>query len=97
MYETYGNRFISDNTRIWTTAASMIPLSFGAFVVLASIDQPSRLQVVLFPLAGWLLMSVWLVIAENHRAFQDPSLQCIRAIERVWGFEQGPPLKNTHS
>lgn len=93
LYEGYSSRFLSDNTRIWTTAATMIPLSLGAFVVLASIDRPSRSQIVLLPLAGWLLMSIWLVIAENHRAFQEASHQWMRAVERIWGFDEALPEK----
>jgi hypothetical protein len=91
IYEMRVSRFLADNNRIWTTAASMIPLSLGAFVVLASIDKPSRLQVILFPLAGWILMSVWLVIAEKHRIFVDKSLEVIRGIERIWGLQEPQP------
>jgi hypothetical protein len=88
LYQGYSSRFLSDNARIWTTAATMIPLSLGSFVVLASIERPSRFQVVLLPLTGWLLMSIWLVIAENHRAFQEASEKWLIALEQVWGFDK---------
>lgn len=88
MYETYANQFLSDINRIWTTAASFIPLSLGAFAVLISIDHPSFSQILLLSLTGWLLISVWLVIAENHRAFQEKSHRWMREIERIWGFEE---------
>jgi hypothetical protein len=88
MYEAYANQFLSHINRIWTTAASFIPLSLGAFAVLISIDHPSFSQILLLSLAGWLLISVWVVIAENHRAFQEGSRQWMREIERIWGFEE---------
>ena len=64
----------------------MIPLSLGSFPVLASIDHPSPGQIVALAVAGWTLATTWLVIAENHRAFQDQSAAWIRAIERCWGM-----------
>jgi hypothetical protein len=90
LYERYTDRFLADNARIWSTAASMIPLSLGGFVVLASITRPQLFQVVLFPVASWILMSVWLVIAENHRAFQQASHQKLNDIERIWDFPSRP-------
>lgn len=93
IYQGYSQRFLSDNTRIWATAATMIPLSLGAFVVLASIDRPSRFQIVILPLTGWLLMSIWLVIAENYRSLQDVSYQWLRAVERIWGFDEALPVQ----
>lgn len=87
VYGSYTSRFISDNSRIWTTAASMIPLSLGSFVVLASIAKPTLAQIVLLSAASWILMTVWLVIAENHRAFQNASMQRLSQIEKIWGVE----------
>jgi len=84
LYQEYSKRFIADNNRIWTTAASMVPLSFGAFAILASLSKPSLGQVIALPIIGWLLMTVWLIIAENHRAFQDRSISWLLAIERAW-------------
>lgn len=86
LYHEYTNRFIADNNRIWTTAASMVPLSLGAFGLLASLPKPSLGQVIALPVIGRLLMTVWLVIAENHRAFQNRSMEWLRAVERAWGI-----------
>jgi VanZ family protein len=91
LYDSYSSKFLSDNARIWTTAATMIPLSLGSFVVLASIRHPSRAQIYLLAAAGWVLMSVWLVIAENHRAFQDGAQKVLRDIEGIWTFPGRPP------
>jgi hypothetical protein len=93
LYDGYSQRLVADNTRIWATAATMIPLSLGSFVVLASIDHPSRFQIVLLSLSGWLLMSIWLIIAENYRSFQDVSYQWIKAVEQIWGFDGALPEK----
>jgi hypothetical protein len=86
VYGRYTQQFFSDNGRIWTTAATMIPLSLGAFVGLAAIDHPTKLQIVLFSVASWLLMSFWLVIAENHRESQDRSSEVLNAIEEIWSL-----------
>lgn len=91
IYDRYSANFLSDNARIWTTAASMIPLSLGAFVVLASIRRPTLLEIVILSAAAWILMSAWLVIAENHRALQEGSLRVIREIEQIWEFPPRPP------
>ena len=90
LYTNYTTRFLSDNSRIWTTAASMIPLSLGAFVVLASIPHPSKIEILTLSTASWVLMSVWFVIAENHRAFQDSSDKVLRDIEQIWNFPARP-------
>ena len=86
LYQQYAGRFASDNNRIWMTATTMVPLSLGAFGVLASVPKPSLSQVIALPILGWLLMTIWLVIAENHRAFQDRSMAWMQAIERAWGI-----------
>ena len=90
LYTNYTTRFLSDNSRIWTTAASMIPLSLGAFVVLASIPHPSKIEILTLSIASWVLMSVWFVIAENHRAFQESSGEVLRDIEKIWNFPDRP-------
>ena len=88
-YAKYTQMYLSDNGRIWATAATMIPLSLGAFVVLVSIEEPSVFQVGILAMASWLLMALWYVIAENHRAFQDVWLQQTIKIEQLWGLN--PP------
>jgi hypothetical protein len=90
LYANYTARFLSDNSRIWTTAASMIPLSLGAFVVLASIAHPSKIEILTLSISSWVLISVWFVIAENHRAFQESSHKVLRGIEEIWGFPERP-------
>jgi hypothetical protein len=94
LHQRYSAMFLSDNTRIWTTAATMIPLSLGSFVVLASIRNPSLPQIMIFSAAAWILMSVWLVIAENHRAFQEGSQRVLRDIEDIWDFPARPGKGN---
>jgi hypothetical protein len=94
LHQRYSAMFLSDNTRIWTTAATMIPLSLGSFVVLASISHPSLPQIIIFSAAAWILMSVWLVIAENHRAFQEGSQRVLREIEDIWDFPARPGKGN---
>jgi hypothetical protein len=93
LYAEYNARFLSDNGRIWTTAATMVPLSLGSFALLASIKHPSRAQVIALPLIGLCLMTFWLAIAAKHRVFQEASLQNCDAIEAKWGFSAKPPAR----
>jgi hypothetical protein len=93
LYQAHAARFLALNSQIWTTAASMVPLSLGCFALLASVDHPSLAQVASLSVAGWLLMTTWLVIGENHRAFQDGSAAWMRSIERVWGMRDDVPSK----
>jgi hypothetical protein len=69
----------------------MIPLSLGAFVVLASIPHPAKIEIVTLSIAAWILMTVWFVIAENHRAFQESSMQVLKDIEKIWKLPAYPP------
>lgn len=62
------------------------PAVVGGFASLASLDQPSLGQILALAVAGWTIATTWLVIAENHRAFQDHSVAWLRAIERCWGM-----------
>jgi hypothetical protein len=86
VYDRRSALFLSDNARIWNTAATMIPLSLGAFVALASISHPALMQIIMLSVSAWVLMTVWLIIAENHRAFQDKSQQVLTEIEEIWDF-----------
>jgi len=44
--------------------------------------------------AAWVLMTVWLIIAENHRAFQEGSQRVLQDIEGVWDFPPRPAKSN---
>jgi hypothetical protein len=67
----------------------MIPLSLLPFVALSSIKDPTSTQIIILPFTGWLLISTWFVIAQNHRAFQQNSEQRMKEIEDIWGFKKG--------
>lgn len=90
LYQEYNKRFLADNNRIWTTGATLVPLSLGAFGVLASINRPNLSQVIGFAVIGWLLMTIWLFIAENHRHFQNRSQEWLDEIEHAWGLPPSP-------
>ena len=91
LYAEYNARFLSDNNRIWTTGATMIPLSLGSFALLASIKEPTLAQVIALPLIGVCLMAFWEMIADGHRVFQDSSRKNCTTIEERWGFLTEPP------
>ncbi len=87
LYQHYSERFTEDNNKIWTTASILIPISLAGFGAVATINQPSITQVVILMFASIALFTIWLVIAENHRAFQQKNQAWVVAIERIIGVE----------
>ena len=85
-YQLYTQRFLSDNNHIWTTGAIMIPASLAGFAVVAGANNITIGPIVVLGIASTLLMFSWVVIGENHRAFQNKSLAWIKAIEKVVGI-----------
>ena len=86
LHTNYTQRFTTDNERIWSTGAIMVPLSLSGFAIFTSIDRASLAHSIVIGLASILLMLAWIFIAENHRAFQDKSLAWICAIEKEAGI-----------
>ena len=82
LYECYKDRFLSDNDRIWKTGSIMIPLSFAPLAILPSIESPETVHYVILGIASFLIYAIWLIIADNHRAFQNKSMAWIIAIEQ---------------
>ena len=95
LYESYTQRFLSDNSRIWITGSIMIPLSLAAFAALPTIECPTFIHLLVLAIASVAVMVSWLVIAENHRAFQEKSRAWIVAIEETLGLEEtgGPKIR----
>ena len=95
LYQNYANRFLSDNGRIWSTGSILIPLSLAGFAAVVGLDAPRWPHVVVLMFASIALMFIWLVIAENHRAFQQKSEAWLAAIERTIKLEGvgGPKVK----
>ena len=89
LYDSYNKRFLSDNNRIWTTGSIMIPLSLAGFAALPTLQCPPFISLLSLALASTAVIVSWLLIAENHAAFQEKSLAWIIAIEETVG------LKNT--
>lgn len=87
MYQAKVQQFLSDNARIWTTGAFLIPLSLTPF---AGVIERSLSFWELLILAGgsFLLISSWIAIAEAHRNFQNASQNWMDEIERL--HEVGP-------
>jgi len=82
LYECYKDRFLSDNDRIWKTGAIMIPLSFAPLAILPSIESPEAVHFLILGIASLLIYAIWLIIADNHRVFQNKSMAWITAIEQ---------------
>ncbi len=87
LHEHFTDRLLSDNSRIWQTGAIFVPIALAAFGALTTIKAPvAWWQVLVLGVPSTLLMWLWLVIAENHRAFQKKSEAWLFAIEEARGF-----------
>lgn len=96
LYQNYANRFVLDNGRIWSTGSILIPLSLAGFAAVVGLSDPRWPHVVVLMFASTAIMFIWLVIAENHRAFQQKSEAWLAAIERTIKLEGvgGPKVKD---
>lgn len=90
LYENYHNRFLQDNKQIWDNGKIMVPFSLSAFGVYANLSSPSCGVTLILAIASFALSLIWLINAENHRAFQNKSFVWMRAIERIF---VGPNIK----
>ncbi len=86
-YDSFSNRWLADNDRIWRTGSILIPLSLAAFAALPTINCPKAIHLLTLAIISSALMMSWLVIAENQRALVQKSLAWIAAIEGVLGLE----------
>ena len=86
LHETYTQRFLSDNNRIWMTGGIMIPVSLAGFAIPVQSGSLSLLPLAVLGFASVGIMLSWLIIAENHRAFQNKSLAWVVAIEESLGL-----------
>lgn len=86
LYTTYFERFLNDNNKIWSTGNIFIPLSLAGLLSLNSLALP---YTCLLALGSMALMRFWVLVAENHRAFQTHAQTIMEAIE---GY-MGPTIK----
>lgn len=93
LYENYERRFLSDNNVIWSTGAILIPLSLAGFGAVLGRDQVHWTSVAVFLFASSLLMLIWNLIADTHRAFQEKSEAWLVAIERTIKLESVSDVK----
>lgn len=83
----YTDRMLTDNERVWRTGALFIPISLAAFAALTSIRCLQVWQVLVLGVPSTALMFAWIVLAENHRAFQEKSEVWIIAICAAMGLQ----------
>jgi len=86
IYKHYQSRFLSDNNRIWTTAAILVPLSVAPFAVLAKGSVLTTMQLLLMAIVSSMFLIAWLFIADVHKEYQNRSDKIINAIEKKIGF-----------
>jgi hypothetical protein len=85
IYSTKSQLFLSDNNRIWTTGAIIIPLAFGTVAALAAMKDVTSAQRLFAGLVGLALLLLWNLFADRHRTLQERSEAWLRAIESVNG------------
>lgn len=83
LFKHYSDRMLTDNERIWRTGALFVPVSLAAFAALSSIKCLHFWHIILLAVPSSLLMWAWIVIAENHRAFQQKSEAWLIAIQKL--------------
>ena len=81
------DRMLSDNERIWRTGALFIPISLAAFAALTAIKCLQVWQILVLGGPSIALMLAWVIVAENHRAFQQRSEAWVIAIQNAMGLE----------
>ncbi|MDX1700213.1 MAG: hypothetical protein R3250_06310 [Melioribacteraceae bacterium] len=87
LYDSFLNRMLSDNERIWKTGVLFIPLSLSAFGALIAIDNIIWWKVAVLGFASSTIIRVWNIIAENHRTFQQNSEAWLIAIQETIGLK----------
>jgi hypothetical protein len=87
LHEHYTDRMLADNSRIWQISAVFVPVALAAFAPLVAIKGLVHWShVLVLGMPSTALLWLWLVIAENHRAFQQKSESWLFAIEEARGF-----------
>lgn len=90
IYQVRAERFLADNKTIWTTGGIMVPVALAAFVVPIYANVTSVPILLVLAVASLALTFMWIWIAENHRAFQNASMDAMDAIEQdVVGYRAG--------
>jgi hypothetical protein len=90
LYLRYFERFTNDNNRIWSTGNIFIPLSLAG---LTSLKDATTMFTLVLAIGSITLMWFWLLIAENHRAFQNRAQTTMEGIEAYLGFYMDVPPK----
>jgi hypothetical protein len=81
IYDSYTQRFVSDNSNIWTANAIFTPAAFAALAVHFTVGDQNFWEFVSLFIASIGLAVASLVIAEKHKMFQTISLIEMRAVE----------------
>lgn len=63
----------------------MIPLAFGAAAALEANKDATSWQRLVAGLVGLVLLVLWNLFADRHRALQDRSQSWLRSIETAYG------------
>ena len=91
LFKHYTDRMLADNERIWRTGALFVPISLAAFAAFAAIKCPQVWHILVLGIPSVGLMFAWIVVAENHRSFQQNSEAWLVALRRVVGLDLNLP------
>jgi hypothetical protein len=82
-------RFISDNTRIWTSGSIFVGIAFASLAISPdSIGRGAPAYAV--AITSVALVVIWNLIADRLRQFQERAFRWIEAIEKVYLPESAP-------
>lgn len=93
LFKHYTDRMLADNERIWKTGALFVPISLAAFAAFAAIKCPQVWHILVLGIPSIGLMFAWIVIAENHRSFQQKSEAWLVALHRAVDLDLKLPIK----
>ncbi len=90
------NRFIADNSTIWTTGAIFIPAAYAGPAIYFTLAQQTWGAFLGLATVSLALSIAWLFISEIHRAFQDEHSERSEALQLILGLTRGEVGNSSH-
>jgi hypothetical protein len=95
LHSSYVDRFLSDNQRIWATAAILVPVSLATFPAFFASSGRDVWKAIVFGAFSVAVMTFWHLIANRHRYFQQQAYTIATAIEaHVLGAETARAMRS---
>jgi hypothetical protein len=94
LYESRCNRFLAENAKIWETGRIFITVSLALFAVYGALKPANSLEAVGLAALSVAFLFIWIIVAENHRRFQNHHEYWLNAIERALRIHAPKPRKS---